>query len=92
LIFFVGVGTSQVEVELIGLCLGEEISTAGKQLQIKELIFDQAMHRFDIALVGVGSGRDAQMLAIAESGGKAGAMTERIVTADEFAAVVGLPS
>lgn len=32
------------------------------------------------------------MLAIAQSGREAGAMTEGIVTADEFAAVVGLTS
>jgi len=92
LIFFVGVRTSQVEVELIGLSLGEEISAAGEQLQIKELIFDQTMHGFDIALVGVGSGRDAQMLTVAQSGGETRAMPLRIVTANEFAAVVGLPS
>lgn len=49
------------------------------------------MHRFDIALVGVRSGRDAEMLAVAQSCREAGAMTVGIVTADEFAAVVGLP-
>jgi len=32
------------------------------------------------------------MLAVAQSGGEASAMTVRIVTADEFAAVVSLPS
>ena len=40
------------------------------------------MHGFDIALVGVRSGRDAHMLAVAEGFGE---------IAFEFAAVVGLP-
>ena len=58
LIFFVRVRTSQVEVELVGLGLGEEFATAGESFQIEELIFDQPMHGFDIALVGVRGGRD----------------------------------
>jgi hypothetical protein len=87
LIFFVRVGSRQVEVELTGLRLGQEFATTGEGFQIEEPIFDHAMHGFHIALEGVRRGRDAQMLAIAQSGGKAGAMTVRIVAADEFAAV-----
>ncbi len=77
---------------LIGLCFGEEFAATGEGFQIKEFIFDQAMHRLHIALISVRRGRDAEMLAIAQSGREAGAMTLRIVAADEFAAVVGLPS
>ena len=62
--------------------LGEEISTAGERFQVKELVFFDAVHGFDIALVGVSSRRDAHMLAVAEGAGK-GAL--------EFTAVVGLP-
>jgi hypothetical protein len=87
LIFFVRVGSGEVEVELIGLRLGQEFTTTSEGFQIEELIFDQAMHGFHIALEGVRRGRDAQMLAIAQSGGETGAMTVRIVAADEFAAV-----
>ena len=58
-VLFVGVGADEVEVELIGKGLGEEITAAGERFQIEELIFDQAMHGFDIALVGMRSGRDA---------------------------------
>ena len=79
-----GVRSREIEIELIGLCFGEVFAAAGEGFQIEELIFDQAMHGFDIALIGVRSGRDAQMLTIAQSGGEAGAMTVRIVTADEF--------
>jgi hypothetical protein len=49
----VRVRTSQVEVELIGLRLGEEFTAAGEGFQIEELIFDQAVNGFDIALIGV---------------------------------------
>ena len=45
-----GVRTSQVKVKLIGLCFGQEFAAAGAGFQIEELIFDQAMHGFDIAL------------------------------------------
>ena len=61
---------------------GEEISTAREGFQIKELVFFETMNGFDIALEGVGSGRDADMLAVAEGFGK---------VALEFTAVVGLP-
>jgi len=40
------------------------------------------MHRLDVALVGVSSGRDAHVLAVDEGGGK---------VALELAAMVGLP-
>jgi hypothetical protein len=47
------------------LGLGKEFAAAGEGFQIEELIFDQTMHSFDIALVGVRSGRNAQVLAVA---------------------------
>src|ERR1700690_3619497 len=62
--------------------LGEEISAAGERLQVKELVFFEAMNGFDIALEGMRSGRDADMLTIAEGFGE---------IAFEFPAVVGLP-
>jgi hypothetical protein len=41
------------------------------------------MHGFDIALVVVGGGRNAQMLAVAERRGEAGAAPLPIVAADK---------
>ncbi|HYL74147.1 MAG TPA: hypothetical protein VEU96_08060 [Bryobacteraceae bacterium] len=67
------------------------MAAAGEGFQIEELIFDESMHRFDIALIGVGCRGNAQVLAVAQSGGETRAMALRIVAADEFAAVVGLP-
>ena len=60
--FFVRVGASEVEVELVRGSLGQEVGTAGERFQVKELIFDEAMDGFHIGLVSVGSGRDALML------------------------------
>ncbi len=77
-----GVGSCEVEVELVGVGFGEEIAAAGEVFQVEELVFFEAMDGFDVALVGVGGGRDADVLAVAESGGE---------IAFEFAAVVGLP-
>ena len=64
-ILFVGIGADEVEVKLIGVGLGEEIATAGERFQVEELIFDQAVDGFNVALEGVGGGRDADMLAVA---------------------------
>lgn len=62
--------------------LGKEIAAAGEGFQIKELVFFQPMHCFDVALVGVSGGRDAHVLAVNEGGRK---------VAFEFTAIVGLP-
>ena len=80
--FFVRVGTSEVEVELVGVGFGEEIAAAGEVFQVEELVFFEAMNGFDIALVGVGGWGDADVLAVAESSGE---------IAFELAAIVGLP-
>ena len=59
LIFFVGVRPRKIEIELVGLRFGEEFAAAGEGFQIEELIFDQTMYRFHIALIGVRGGRAA---------------------------------
>ncbi len=63
---FVGVGPSQVEVELIERGLSEELGAVAKGFQVVELIFDQAVDGFDVALVGVSSGGDALVLGAEE--------------------------
>ena len=77
-----GVGAGEIEIELVGVDLGEEISTARERFQVEELVFFEAVDGFDVALVGVGGRRDADVLAVAESFGK---------VALELPAVVGLP-
>ena len=65
LVVLVRVGAHEVEVELVEGSLGQEIGAAGEGFQIEELIFDEAVDGLDIALVGVGGGRDALVLAVA---------------------------
>ena len=90
-ILFVGVGAGEVEVELVSEGFSQEVAAAEERFQVEELIFDEAVDGFDIALEGVSSGWDADVLAVAESGGKAGAVALAIVAAEELGAVVGLP-
>ena len=56
--FFATVGAHEIEVVSIGSDFGPEVSRAGEGFAIKELIFDEAMARFDIALPCVALGRD----------------------------------
>ncbi len=42
-----GIGSTQVEVELVKSDLGEEVGAAVKGFQIEELIFDEAMNCLD---------------------------------------------
>src|SRR3972149_3782046 len=91
-VFLVGVGPCEVEVELIEGGFGEKLGAAGEGFQVIKFIFDEPMHGFDIALIGVSGGGDALVLAVAESGRKTGTMAEIVVAANELRAVVGLPS
>ena len=65
LVLLVGVGAHEVEVELIEGGFGEEVGAILEGLQIEELVFDEAVHGFDVALIGVSGGRDALVLAVA---------------------------
>jgi len=89
----VGIGASQVEVELVEGNLGHELGAAAESFQVEELVFDEAVDGLDIALIGVGAGRDALVLGAEEGdgGGEVGARAVGLEFADEFAAVVGLP-
>ena len=81
--FLVGVGPGEIEVELVGMDFGEEVTAALEEFQIEELVFFEAVDGFDVALEGVSGRGNTDMLAVAESGGE---------IAFELAAVVGLPS
>src|SRR3990172_9415320 len=88
----VGVEAHQVEVELIDGGLGKELAAAEERFQVKELVLDESVDGFDIALVGVSGGRDADVLAFSQGGGESGGSAEIIGAADELRAVVGLPN
>ena len=64
-ILFVGIGTNEVEVELVGEGFGEEVAAAGERFQIEEFIFHEAVNGFNIALEGGSGGRNADLLAVA---------------------------
>ncbi len=64
-VLFVGIGADEVEVELVGKSFGEKVSPPRERFQVKELIFDKAVNGFNVALEGVSSGRDANVLAVA---------------------------
>ena len=70
LVFLVGGGAEEVEGELVGIDLGEEVATARELFQIEERVFLKVMHGFDVAWVGVRGGREAHRLAVTESFGK----------------------
>ena len=90
---FVGVGSDEVEVELIDAGFGEEVAAAAEGFQIVELVLDEPMDGFNVALIGVGGGRNALRLGAEEGdgAGEAGAGTVRLEGADKLAAVIGLP-
>src|SRR3990172_1519093 len=90
----VRIGASQVEVELVEGSLSQELGAAGKGFQVVELVLDQAVDGFDVTLVGVSGGRDANVLGAEEGdgAGKAGTRAVFLQLADELPAVVGLPS
>lgn len=52
-VLFVGIGTDEVEVELVGKGFGEKVSAAGERFEVEELIFDEAVNGFHVALKGV---------------------------------------
>jgi hypothetical protein len=89
----VGIGTSQVEIELVKGSLGHEFGTVVESFQSKELILDEARNGLDVALIGVSAGRDALVLRAEESDGVGEVRTGAVglQLADELAAVVGLP-
>ena len=64
-ILCVGIGTSAIEVELVSESFGKEIAATVERFQVEELIFDEAVDGFDIALEGVSGRGDADMLAVA---------------------------
>jgi len=60
--FFAAIGADEVEVVPVGGDLAPEGGWAGEGLPIKELVFDEAVNGFDIALPSVTLGRDVTMI------------------------------
>ena len=64
-IVFVGIGAGEIEVELVSEGFGQEIAATGERFQVEELIFDETVNGFDVALKGVSGGWDADVLTVA---------------------------
>ena len=50
---FVGIGASQIEIELIKGSLGHKVGAIAERFQVKELIFDEAVDGFDPSADGL---------------------------------------
>jgi hypothetical protein len=89
----VRIGSSHVELELAEGSFGQEVDPVGEGFESGELIFDEAVNSFDVALAGVGGGRDAIVLRakVSDGGREVGAGPVGLELADEFTAVVGWP-
>jgi hypothetical protein len=87
---FMGIGASQVEVELVERSLGHELGATAEAFQVEELVFDKAVDGFDVGLIGVSGGRDALVLGAEESdgGGEMGTRAVGLELTDELAAVM----
>ena len=88
---FGGVGAQQVELELVQGGFGEKLAAAPEPFQVEELILDEPVQGFHIALIGMSGGRDADMLAVAQGARKSRGTTGLVVAADELAPIIGLP-
>ena len=68
--FLVGVGPGEIEVELVGVDLGQEVAAALEVFQIEELVFFETVDGFDVALESVSGRRNTDMLAVPRAAGK----------------------
>ena len=69
--FFAPVGSNQIEVVPVSGELGPEVGWSGEGFAVEELILDEAMDGFDVALPGIALGRDITVVRTqgAHSGG-----------------------
>ena len=92
LVAFGAVGPGDIEPEGIGGSLRQEVLPGGERFHLIQLIFNQAVGRFQIGLPGVGPWRDGLMREAGHRFDRAGegAVVASIPGADEFAAVIRL--
>src|SRR5688572_21176480 len=87
--FLAAVGAYEVEVMPVGGDLAPEVGRSTEGFPIEELVLDEAVNRFDIALPGVALGRDVTMLGA--EGADGGGESLLVLVFEELRAVVGLP-
>ena len=87
--FFAAVGADEVEVVPIGRDLGPEVGRACEGFTVEELVFDETMDGFDVALPGIAFRRDVTVVGPQSAHG--GGQTLFLLVFEELRAVIGLP-
>ena len=87
--FLAAVGPHEVEVVPVGSDFGPEVGGTGEGLAVEELIFDEAVDGFDVALPGVALGRDVTV--VGAQGAHGGGEALFLLVFEELRAIVGLP-
>ena len=87
--FLAAVFAHEVEVRPVGVGFGKKLGGAAESLQVQELIFDEAMDRFDVALPGVAFGGYEAVIGSEQAHG--GGQAALLLVFLELASIVGLP-
>ena len=87
--FFASVGADQIKVAPVGSDFGEEVRGAEELFAIEELVLDQAMNRFNVALPGVTLGRNEAV--IRAQGADRRGQAALLFVFLELAAIISLP-
>src|SRR5882672_9226148 len=87
--FLAAIRSDEIEVMPVGGDLGPEVVGTGEGFAVEELVLDEAMDGFDIALPGVALGRDVAMRGT--QGADGGGQALFVLIFEELTAVVGLP-
>ena len=86
--FLAAVGADEVEVKPVGGDFAPEVRRAGEGFAIEELVFDEAVDGFHVALPGEAFGRDVAMVCAAGADGGGEALF--VLVFEELGTVVGL--
>ena len=83
------IGADEVEVKPVGGDLAPEVSRAGEGFAVEELVLDEAVNGFNIALPGVALGWDVAV--VRAEGADGGREALLVLVFQELTTVVGLP-
>jgi hypothetical protein len=87
--FFAPVGADQIKIMPVGGDLVPEVGGAGEGFTVEELILDEAMDGFDVALPGIAFRRDVTVIGPQSAHGRGQALF--LFVFEELRAVIGLP-
>src|SRR5713101_3653078 len=92
LVFLVTILSGDVEPKIVSCGFGQKVSPRTEVFDFIELIFDQAVHGFDVGLPAVGARRDGVMTEAAHLSDRLSksAIGFGLPVTDELAAIIGL--